>query len=141
MGEFESVIKCVKVLREGDNEDRHPSLPVLALKAWLGLLRFAEAEKELRGMVVNKGIPESVWVSSVEAYFQAAALTQTERALSLFELMPQWSILKPPLQFTRSVASTTSSSSHCLSTGTGKSTLSSLSFYFSTPYRLFTRII
>ncbi|KAF4368622.1 hypothetical protein G4B88_020018 [Cannabis sativa] len=28
------------------------------------------------------------------------------------------SILKPPLQFTRSVASTTSSSSHCLSTGT-----------------------
>ncbi|XP_060959928.1 TPR repeat-containing protein ZIP4-like isoform X3 [Cannabis sativa] len=92
MGEFESVIKCVKVLREGDNEDRHPSLPVLALKAWLGLLRFAEAEKELRGMVVNKGIPESVWVSSVEAYFQAAALTQTERALSLFELMPQWDI-------------------------------------------------
>ncbi|KAM6579393.1 hypothetical protein CsatA_003167 [Cannabis sativa] len=41
----------------------------------------------MRGMVVNKGIPESVWVSSVEAYFQAAALTQTERALSLFELM------------------------------------------------------
>ncbi|XP_060970539.1 uncharacterized protein LOC115714473 isoform X2 [Cannabis sativa] len=29
------------------------------------------------------------------------------------------SILKPPLQFTRSVASTTSSSSRCLSTGTG----------------------
>uniref|UniRef100_A0A803NGW6 Uncharacterized protein n=1 Tax=Cannabis sativa TaxID=3483 RepID=A0A803NGW6_CANSA len=40
MGEFESVIKCVKALREGDNEDRHPSLPVLALKVWLGLRRF-----------------------------------------------------------------------------------------------------
>ncbi|KAF4361682.1 hypothetical protein G4B88_008186 [Cannabis sativa] len=84
MGEFESVIKCVKVLREGDNEDRHPSLPVLALKAWLGLRRFAEAEKELRGMVVNKGIPESVWVSSVEAYFQAAGTAVAETAKEVF---------------------------------------------------------
>ncbi|XP_062081375.1 TPR repeat-containing protein ZIP4 [Humulus lupulus] len=84
LGEFESVIKCVKVLREGDNEDHHPSLPVLALKAWLGLRRFAEAEKELRGMVVNKGIPESVWVSSVEAYFQAAGTAGAETTKEVF---------------------------------------------------------
>ncbi|KAM3326046.1 TPR repeat-containing protein ZIP4 isoform X1 [Capsicum chacoense] len=67
--EFESVLKCVKVLRDGE-KDQHPSLSVLAMKAWLGLGRYGEAEKELRGMVVDKGIPEGVWVSAVESYFQ-----------------------------------------------------------------------
>ncbi|KAM7262726.1 hypothetical protein ACFE04_000409 [Oxalis oulophora] len=81
-GEYESVIKCVKVLREGVSGvandaggDCHASLPVLAMKAWLGLGRYNEAETELRGMVANKGVPESVWVSAVEAYFQAAGTT------------------------------------------------------------------
>lgn len=84
MGEFESVIKCVKVLREGDNEDRHPSLPVLAMKAWLGLQRYAEAEKELRGMVLSKGIPEGIWISALETYFQAAGTAGAETAKDVF---------------------------------------------------------
>lgn len=84
MGEYENVIKCVKMLREGDSGDHHPSLPVLAMKAWLGLGRFVEAEKELRGMVVNKGIPEGVWVSAVEAYFQAAGTAGAETAKGVF---------------------------------------------------------
>ncbi|KAK3184652.1 hypothetical protein Dsin_031938 [Dipteronia sinensis] len=74
-GEYESVIKCVRVLREGGfggGGDHHASLPVLAMKAWLGLGRYGEAERELRGMVAIKGIPEGIWVSAVEAYFQAA---------------------------------------------------------------------
>ncbi|CAK7349217.1 unnamed protein product [Dovyalis caffra] len=87
-GEYESVIKCVKVLREGDcsgvGGDQHASLPVLAMKAWLGLGRYGEAEKELRGMVVNKGIPESVWVSAVEAYFEAAGTAGAETVKGLF---------------------------------------------------------
>ncbi|KAL4596831.1 hypothetical protein ACB092_12G191800 [Castanea dentata] len=71
--EYESVIKCVRVLRQSEEEkNQHPSLPVMAVKAWLGLRRFGEAEKELRGMVVNTGIPEGVWLSAVEAYFDAA---------------------------------------------------------------------
>ncbi|KAM4077634.1 hypothetical protein ACJW30_12G153500 [Castanea mollissima] len=71
--EYESVIKCVRVLRQSEGEkNQHPSLPVMAVKAWLGLRRFGEAEKELRGMVVNTGIPEGVWLSAVEAYFDAA---------------------------------------------------------------------
>lgn len=85
MGEYESVIKCVKVLREGDSGNNpHPSLPVLAMKGWLGLGRLAEAEKELKGMVVNKGIPEGVWVSAVEAYFQAAGTAGAETAKGVF---------------------------------------------------------
>ncbi|KAH7576542.1 hypothetical protein JRO89_XS01G0104400 [Xanthoceras sorbifolium] len=77
-GEYESVIKCVRVLREGNfgggGGDHHASLPVLAMKAWLGLGRYGEAERELRGMVAIKGIPEGIWVSAVEAYFQAAGV-------------------------------------------------------------------
>uniref|UniRef100_A0A6N2MCJ1 Protein ZIP4 homolog n=1 Tax=Salix viminalis TaxID=40686 RepID=A0A6N2MCJ1_SALVM len=83
-GEYESVIKCVKVLREGTDEDHHASLPVLAMKAWLGLGRYGEAEKELRDMVVNKGIPESVWVSAVEAYFEAAGNAGAETVKGVF---------------------------------------------------------
>lgn len=87
-GEYESVIKCVKVLREGhgggDGGDHHASLPVLAMKAWLGLGRYGEAEKELRDMVVNKGIPESVWVSAVEAYFDAAGTAGAETVKGVF---------------------------------------------------------
>ncbi|CAM8902113.1 unnamed protein product [Rhodiola kirilowii] len=74
--EFDNVLKCIKVLRgEGVGSpggDDHPSLSVMAVKAWLGLGRYAEAEKELKAMVANKGIPEGIWVSAVEAYFQAA---------------------------------------------------------------------
>ncbi|GLT77739.1 hypothetical protein SLA2020_492990 [Shorea laevis] len=84
-GEFESVIKCVRVLREScDGGDNHASLPVLAMKAWLGLGRYSEAETELRDMVVNKGIPESVWLSALEAYFQAAGTAGAETAKGIF---------------------------------------------------------
>ncbi|CAK9170751.1 unnamed protein product [Ilex paraguariensis] len=81
--EFESVLKCVKILRDGGG-DQHPSLSVLAMKAWLGLGRYGEAEKELRGMVVDKGIPEGVWVSAVESYFQAAGAAAAETVKGLF---------------------------------------------------------
>lgn len=82
--EFDSVLKCVKVLREADGGDDHPSLSVLAMKAWLGLGRLGDAEKELRGMVINKEIPESVWLSAVDAYFQAAGTAGAETAKGVF---------------------------------------------------------
>ncbi|XP_073036812.1 TPR repeat-containing protein ZIP4-like [Primulina eburnea] len=83
--EFESVLKCVKVLKEvGSDGDHHPSLSVLAMKAWLGLGRYGEAEKELRGMVLNKGIPEGVWLSAVDSYFQAAGTAGTETVKGVF---------------------------------------------------------
>ncbi|KAF9592608.1 hypothetical protein IFM89_016256 [Coptis chinensis] len=52
--EFESLLKCIKVLREGGGE-QHPCLPVLAMKGWLGLGRYADAEKELRGATISAG--------------------------------------------------------------------------------------
>jgi hypothetical protein len=83
-GEYESVIKCVRVLRDQSGDRSHPSLPVLAVKAWLGLGRYGEAEKELRGMAVNKGVPQDVWVSAVEAYFQAVGTAGSETAKDVF---------------------------------------------------------
>ncbi|GAB2282386.1 hypothetical protein Dimus_016931 [Dionaea muscipula] len=81
--EFDNVIKCVRVLRDNGG-DQHPSLSVLAMKAWLGLGRFGEAEKELRGMVVNKGIPEGIWVTAVEAYFKTVGVAGVETVKSVF---------------------------------------------------------
>ncbi|KAI4329920.1 hypothetical protein MLD38_028250 [Melastoma candidum] len=85
MEEFEGAIKCVRVLKEEEEEKyHHPSLPVLAMKAWLGLGKHSEAEKELRGMVANKGIPEGVWVSAVEEYFKVVGTAGAETAKGVF---------------------------------------------------------
>ncbi|XP_042519199.1 TPR repeat-containing protein ZIP4 [Macadamia integrifolia] len=81
--EFESVLKCIKVLREGSG-DQHPASLVLAMKAWLGLGRHREAEKELRGMVVNKEIPEGIWLSAIEAYFHSAGVAGAETVKGVF---------------------------------------------------------
>ncbi|XP_023769740.1 TPR repeat-containing protein ZIP4 [Lactuca sativa] len=82
--EFENVLKCVRVLRDGEKGGDHPSSSVLAMKAWLGLGRYGEAEKELKGMVVNKGIPEGVWVSAMESYLQAIGTSGAETAMGVF---------------------------------------------------------
>ncbi|XP_047312503.1 uncharacterized protein LOC124915786 [Impatiens glandulifera] len=81
--EFDSVLKCVRVLRD-DGGDDHPSLSVLTMKAWLGLGRHGEAEKELRGMAAMKEIPEVIWVSVVEAYFQASGAVGAETVKEIF---------------------------------------------------------
>ncbi|CAH9138690.1 unnamed protein product [Cuscuta epithymum] len=81
--EFENALRCVKFLRSGER-DEHPSLSVLAMKAWLGLGRFGEAEKELRGMVLDNGIPEGIWISAVESYFQAVGAAGAETTKGVF---------------------------------------------------------
>uniref|UniRef100_A0A7N0VHA9 Protein ZIP4 homolog n=1 Tax=Kalanchoe fedtschenkoi TaxID=63787 RepID=A0A7N0VHA9_KALFE len=86
--EFDSVLKCIKVQRGeavgSAAGDDHPSLSVLAVKAWLGLGRYEEAEKELKAMVANKGIPEGIWVSAVEAYFEAAGAAGAQTLKDVF---------------------------------------------------------
>uniref|UniRef100_A0A7N0UAY3 Protein ZIP4 homolog n=1 Tax=Kalanchoe fedtschenkoi TaxID=63787 RepID=A0A7N0UAY3_KALFE len=52
--------------------------------AWLGLGRYEEAEKELKAMVANKGIPEGIWVSAVEAYFEAAGAAGAQTLKDVF---------------------------------------------------------
>ncbi|RWR81457.1 TPR repeat-containing protein ZIP4 [Cinnamomum micranthum f. kanehirae] len=83
--EFESVVRCVRVLREGGaTSGEHASVGFLAMKAWLGMGRCGEAEKELRGMVVNKEVPEGVCVSAVEAFFEGAGAAGAEAVKGIF---------------------------------------------------------
>ncbi|XP_077252954.1 tetratricopeptide repeat (TPR)-like superfamily protein [Tasmannia lanceolata] len=83
MEEFERVLKCVRVLRDTCGAD-HTSVPFLAMKAWLGLGRVVEAEKELRSMVVNKGVPEGICVSALEAFFQGAGVAGADATKGIF---------------------------------------------------------
>lgn len=80
--EFESVLKCVKVLRESGGE--HPSVGFMAMRAWLGLRRPAEAEKELREMVASRSVPDGICVSAVEAFFQEAGAVVADAAKEVF---------------------------------------------------------
>lgn len=54
------------------------------MKAWFGLERFSEVEKELREMVLNRGILEGIWVFVVEVYFKAVGVAVVEIVKSVF---------------------------------------------------------
>ena len=74
-------MKCVKVLRAEKREGKeHAGISYIALKAWLGLGRVLEAEKELEGMMGNREVPENMIVSAVELYLSAAGI---EAAMSV----------------------------------------------------------
>ncbi|KAJ7563573.1 hypothetical protein O6H91_03G115400 [Diphasiastrum complanatum] len=66
-GNFESVMKCVSILK---NASDHPSTPFLAFKALAGLGRFLEAEKELYALVVHDKAAKDVCASAIEVTIQ-----------------------------------------------------------------------
>lgn len=79
--DFEGVLKCVGVLRAANKEGKeHPSIGYIKLKAWLGLGRVLEAEKELKGIMDDRDVPENVIVSAAELYLSAAGI---EAAMSV----------------------------------------------------------
>ncbi|XP_078434659.1 tetratricopeptide repeat (TPR)-like superfamily protein [Wolffia australiana] len=65
-GDYEAVVKCVKVMREGCGKEEHPSVGFMALKAWIGLGKFEEAERELRTMALTRSVPDNVCVAAAE---------------------------------------------------------------------------
>ncbi|XP_072966160.1 TPR repeat-containing protein ZIP4 [Typha angustifolia] len=73
--DYEGVLRCVRVLRAASvakKEGEHPSVGYVALRAWIGAGRIAEAEKELKALVANREAAEGVIVSAAEAYLAAA---------------------------------------------------------------------
>ncbi|KAK1319658.1 hypothetical protein QJS10_CPB04g01991 [Acorus calamus] len=72
--DFEGTMKCVRVLRNGGGGG--------TTRAWLGMGKAAEAEAELRGMVVDRGVPEGVCVSAAEAYVQEVGAEAARGALA-----------------------------------------------------------
>ncbi|PKA60212.1 hypothetical protein AXF42_Ash008271 [Apostasia shenzhenica] len=69
--DYEGVLRCVRVLRGIEVED-HPSVGYVAMRAWIGAGRLAEAERELIGMMTNNGVPEMACVSAAEAFLAAS---------------------------------------------------------------------
>ncbi|KAG0497225.1 hypothetical protein HPP92_001916 [Vanilla planifolia] len=71
--DYEGVLRCVRILRGIEGEE-HPSVGYVAMKAWIGAGRMAEAEKELKEMMTNKGVPEIACVTAAEAFLAAAGV-------------------------------------------------------------------
>ena len=69
-GDFEAVVKCVKVMREGSGKEEHPSVSFMSLKAWIGLGKFEEGERELRRMAVTRSVPDNVCVAAAEIFLE-----------------------------------------------------------------------
>lgn len=69
--DYEAVVKCVRVMREGFGKEEHPSVSFMSLKAWIGLGKFEEAERELRAMAMTKSVPENVCVAAAEVFLEA----------------------------------------------------------------------
>ncbi|XP_031504597.1 TPR repeat-containing protein ZIP4 [Nymphaea colorata] len=82
---YEDVLKCVKAMSEtvGGGGD-HPSLGFLAMKGYLGLGRYDEAENELMQMAENCRIPAEVCLSAVEVFMKEAAEIGVEGAKAVF---------------------------------------------------------
>uniref|UniRef100_A0A0D6R254 Protein ZIP4 homolog n=1 Tax=Araucaria cunninghamii TaxID=56994 RepID=A0A0D6R254_ARACU len=65
---FQSVLKCVTVLKEKSD---HPTTPFLALKAYIGMGLPEEAEKELSVLLAHCAAPLEVCISAVEIFIQS----------------------------------------------------------------------
>ncbi|GJY59277.1 hypothetical protein Tco_0459169 [Tanacetum coccineum] len=48
------MVRIMEICRDGEKEENHSSLCVLAMKAWLGLGRYGGTKKDLKGMLVAK---------------------------------------------------------------------------------------
>jgi hypothetical protein len=65
---FESVLKCVEMLKRGPD---HACIPYLALKAYLGLFRFEEAEKELFVLSGQKFSTAKICAGAISALIES----------------------------------------------------------------------
>ncbi|KAL5220384.1 hypothetical protein ABZP36_025097 [Zizania latifolia] len=71
--DYEGVLRCIRVSRSSMGlEEEHPSIGVMAMRAWIGSGNVAEAEKELERLMANALATENVCVSAAEVYLAAA---------------------------------------------------------------------
>ena len=65
---FDSVLKCVEILKTGPD---HACIPYLALKAYLGLSRFEEAEKELLILSAQRFSTAKICAGAISALIES----------------------------------------------------------------------
>ncbi|KAL6616520.1 hypothetical protein ACP70R_038790 [Stipagrostis hirtigluma subsp. patula] len=71
--DYDGTLRCIAASRAslGLGEE-HPSLGVIAMRAWLGSGNMAEAARELEGLIANAKAPDNVRVSAAEEYLASA---------------------------------------------------------------------
>ncbi len=62
-------------------EEEHPSIGVMAMRAWIGSGNMAEADKELERLMANALATENLCVSAAEAYLAAAGPEAARKVL------------------------------------------------------------
>ncbi|XP_057861908.2 TPR repeat-containing protein ZIP4 isoform X2 [Cryptomeria japonica] len=93
---FESVLKCVAVLKE---ESDHPTTPFLALKAYIGLGMREAAEKELNVLLLHGGAPVDICISAVEIVIQSGSGGLETARSAFFRLLDRFpSSMELPLR-------------------------------------------
>ncbi|MCO5600500.1 hypothetical protein L7F22_054613 [Adiantum nelumboides] len=77
---FESVLKCVDILKAGPD---HASTPFLALKAYVGLKRLEEAEKEAYILIAQRSTPVDVCAAAIDVLIEGTCgfMAQNTRSL------------------------------------------------------------
>ncbi|KAH7300313.1 hypothetical protein KP509_24G056000 [Ceratopteris richardii] len=77
---FESVLKCVDILKTGPD---HASTPFLAMKAYVGLKRFEEAEKEAYILVAQRSTPVDVCAAAIDVLVECSSSPLAQKTGSL----------------------------------------------------------
>ncbi|KAH7685119.1 Meiosis specific protein Spo22/ZIP4/TEX11 protein [Dioscorea alata] len=82
-GDYEGVLRCVRVLRDGNpSAGEHASVGYVAMRAWLGMGRVEEAEKELRAMMATMGVAtEGVVLAAAELFVGVAGAEEGKRVV------------------------------------------------------------
>ncbi|KAI5071272.1 hypothetical protein GOP47_0013523 [Adiantum capillus-veneris] len=79
-GNFESVLKCVDILKAGPD---HASTPFLALKAYVGLKRLEEAEKEAYILVAQRSTPVDVCAAAIDVLIEGSCSSAAQNTRTL----------------------------------------------------------
>jgi tetratricopeptide (TPR) repeat protein len=80
--DYEGVLRCIRVSRASMGlEEEHPSIGVMAMRAWIGSGNMAEADKELERLMANALATENLCVSAAEAYLAAAGPEAARKVL------------------------------------------------------------
>ncbi|XP_047058871.1 TPR repeat-containing protein ZIP4 [Lolium rigidum] len=80
--DHEGTIRCIRASRSSVGPaEEHPSVAILAIRAWLGSGNLLEAERELERLMVNPEAPEHMCVMAAEEYLASAGPEPARKVL------------------------------------------------------------
>ncbi|XP_051227500.1 TPR repeat-containing protein ZIP4 [Lolium perenne] len=80
--DHEGTLRCIRASRSSVGPaEEHPSVAILAIRAWLGSGNLLEAERELERLMVNPEAPEHMCVMAAEEYLASAGPEPARKVL------------------------------------------------------------